>query len=78
MKSVEKFTLSNSSLPNPACASANKDNLWKCFFTEELSKYVDEPIYFTQSYYDRFGIEEVLGYKWAYDTDSLEECTDEE
>ena len=41
-------------------------------------KYVHQPTYFLQSFYDGFGIEEVLGYKCAYEFSSLSECTEEE
>jgi hypothetical protein len=78
MEQAQKFTLEQADLPNQSCAKANSPNLWKCLFAEELVQHVASPVYFLQSYYDGFGIAEVLGYECAYESGSLSECSKEE
>jgi len=65
MRQIQQFTLESTDLPNQACAQANKPDLWKCFFADELIKHINHPVYFLQSLYDGFGIAEVLGFKCA-------------
>ena len=65
LEQTAKFSLDNATLPNTACAEANKAEPWKCFFAQELIKYVKAPIFFMESFYDGHNIREILGFKCA-------------
>ena len=54
MKMLDKLFLNGKDFPNTKCQAANKDNLSKCFYASELTKYIDSSIQimFLDTYYD--------------------------
>lgn len=79
MKMFTKIALQNGdAIPNKKCAAAHKNNPEQCLFALELSNYTDSPIFYTQSLYDGWTINFVLGYACAEDFGSLSECTEKE
>ena len=66
MKMFIKVALQNGlALPNRKCAEAHKDNPEQCLFALTLSEYIDSPIFYTQSLYDGWSINFVLGFACA-------------
>ena len=49
---LNKLFLNDKGGPNTQCNAANSGAAWKCFFVEELYKYVDVPVFLSQSLYD--------------------------
>jgi len=41
---MDKLFLNGKDFPNSKCQTANKDNIAKCFYASELTKYVDPSI----------------------------------
>lgn len=70
---LNKVFLNEQGGPNQACNSANQDAPWKCFFGIELYKYLTVPIMFTQSLYDGWSHEFILGLLCTQ-TGSLSDC----
>jgi hypothetical protein len=75
MRSISKIALENTTLPHSKCRDAYPDELWNCFFLQQLAPLSDLPIFLSQSLYDGFHIEEVLGFDCAELFDSLSECS---
>ena len=51
---LNKLFLNGKDFPNTKCQAANMDNLSKCFYASELTKYIDTSIQimFLDTYYD--------------------------
>ena len=71
MEMVNSLFLNGQGGPNRECNAANKDSPWKRFFVEELYKFVNVPIFITQSLYDGRAIDDILGFKCLVDFGSL-------
>ena len=74
MRSIEKIVLENVQLPHSKCLATYPDETWNCFFMEQLASTSSLPLFFSQSLYDGFHIEEVLGFECAELFESLAEC----
>lgn len=61
-----KLALKNGdATPNRKCAEAFKDEPWRCLFALDLAENIDLPIFYTQSLYDGWTINFILGYQCA-------------
>lgn len=78
MESLAKIVLQKATLPHGKCAAAYPNELWRCFFLDSLVNITSTPIFFAQSLYDSFHIEEVLGFECAELFKSLSECPEED
>jgi hypothetical protein len=74
MMMVHKLILSGDAPPLKSCADAHPDEEWMCLLVIELQKFIKEPIFYAQSLYDGWSINNILGFKCAELFGSLSEC----
>jgi len=71
------YSISNYEIPfpNQDCVDANKNEVHKCFFGDEIHKHIKSDLFIIQSLYDSFLVAYVLGapcLEWTEYT--LEKC----
>lgn len=62
---LQKLFLNDANPPSKICSAANKDDSWKCLFGVQLQKHIPVPIFYSQSLYDGWSIDAILGFKCA-------------